>query len=151
MDDVRQEEIVESFKGIRAAVARFETDIQSDRPENKRLLDEAEAKQGKILDIINDKLHEFEIEKARADQLTKELEGKLEAALSGRQEAEKQAESALSERAVAEKALNEKIAGLESDLKKSISMAEVAVKERAQLQEKLTQFQENWEKYIESQ
>ncbi|MEE8399645.1 MAG: hypothetical protein V3S89_11615, partial [Desulfobacterales bacterium] len=122
MDDMNQEEIAESFKGIRAAVAKFETDIQSDLPANKKLLVEAEAKQGKILDIINDKLHEFEIEKVKADQRVKELEGELDAALVSRTEAEKQTESAVSERAEAEKALNEKIKGLQSDLDQSISM-----------------------------
>ncbi len=151
MEDVRQEGQAEAFKRIRDAVGQFEADIQLDLPDNQRLLEEAESKQGKIIDIINDKLHDFEVEKAKTDQQVRELTEKLDAAVASQQEVQKQAETAQSEKDALEKTLKERITSLETDLAQSVSMAEVAVRERAELQVKLTQFQENWEKYIESQ
>jgi len=45
-------------------------------------------------------------------------------------------------------ALNVEVASLREELKSAVSIAETAVEERNQLEEKLARFQENWEKYM---
>jgi len=92
-------------------------------------------------------------EKAKAEEA-------VEAVIKEKEAAEKKADSALDEKTGAEKrlaeatknieALSEQITSLKEDLDKSVTIAETAIRERGQLQEKLTQFQENWEKYIAS-
>jgi len=45
-------------------------------------------------------------------------------------------------------ALNVEVASLREELKSAVSIAETAVEERNQLEEKVARFQENWEKYM---
>ena len=92
-------------------------------------------------------------EKAKAEKA-------VDAVIKEKEAAERKADGALDEKAEAEKrlaeatknieGLNEQIGSLKDDLDKSVTIAETAVRERGELQEKLNQFQENWEKYIAS-
>lgn len=81
--------------------------------------------------------------KARA-----EAEDKAEAALISKTEIEKKSAAAIE---TAEAALNAEVAALREELNNAISIAETAVGERNQLEEKLARFQENWEKYVGAQ
>ncbi|HUV49780.1 MAG TPA: hypothetical protein VMW78_01995 [Anaerolineae bacterium] len=82
-----------------------------------------------------------------ADAATREnedLRKKVKAALNEKAEMERK----LAEVGSSNKALNLEVANLKAELTRTVATAETAVRERAQYQDKLVQFQENWEKYI---
>ncbi len=167
-------EKAELLRKVREAVEQVETDFQAKKPATEELLQESQAKQSNILDLINDRMRQIESEKAelwgelqglreQADTAVKEkeeAEEKVEAALNDKTDAENKIETLLAEKAETEKrlaettgnieALNEQITNLKEDLNKSVTIAETAIREKDQLQEKLNQFQENWEKYMAS-
>jgi chromosome segregation ATPase len=171
----------ELLKKVREAVKQVEMDFQETKTATQKLLRESEAKQDKILDLLNKQMRQLvsekdEVEKRAKAALSEKAEAEkqakaafsekakaeeaVDAAIKEKEAAEKKADSALDEKAEAEKslaeatknieALREQITSLKGDLDKSVTIAETAVRERGQLQEKLTQFQENWEKYIGS-
>ena len=171
----------ELLKKVREAVKKVEMDFQKQKPATQKLLQESEAKQDNILDLLNKRMRQLESEKAEAEKQAKtalsekaEAEKQTETALSEKAEAEKAVDAAIKEKEAAKKkadgaldekietekrlakatknieALNEQTASLKEDLDKSVTIAETAIRERGQLQEKLTQFQENWEKYVAS-
>jgi chromosome segregation ATPase len=117
---------------------------------------EAEKKaEGALNDVVDaeDKISKLLSEKAEvqkvADAAIKENEDarkKLKAALDERAEMGKK----LAEASSNAEAFNREIASLKEELTKAATMAEIAVKERDQFQDKLVQFQANWEKYIVS-
>ena len=185
---------------MRDAMQRIETDFQAKRPATEELLRESQTKQDHILDLLNNRMGQFESEKAALEEEIRGLKEGAEAALAEKEDAEKAAEAARSEKEEAERAaeaaraekeeaekateaalsekeeaarvaeaalgekaevekklsetdgkiegLNEQITSLKESLNKSITIAETAVRERNQLQEKLNQFQEHWEKHM---
>ena len=213
---------------MRDAMQRIETDFQAKRPATEELLRESQSKQDHILDLLNNRMGQFESEKAALEEEIRGLKEGAEAALAEKEEAEKAAEAARAEKEEAERAaeaaraekeeagraaeaaraekeeaeraaetaraekeeaekateaalsekeeaarvaeaalgekaevekklsetdgkiegLNEQITSLKESLNKSITIAETAVRERNQLQEKLNQFQEHWEKHM---
>ena len=72
----------------------------------------------------------------------------LEAALKAKAEVESKL-AEIEEKVVKERdGLNMKLKSVTEELNKALSVAETAIQEKATVEEKLTKFQENWEKYI---
>jgi chromosome segregation ATPase len=164
----------ELLKKFREVVKQAEVDFEAKKPTTEELLRKSKAKQDRLIELINDRVRQLESEKTelereiqglreQADTATRkkaEAEDKTEAALKDKAEAENKMERLVTEKAEAEKklaevkgnaeGLGEQITGLKGDLNKAVSIAESAVREKGQMQEKLVQFQENWEKYVAS-
>ncbi len=93
-----------------------------------------------------------------ADAEKQEAEKAAQAAQAEKEEAERAAQAAQAEKAEMEikllettgnmEHLDSQIKALKDDLNKSITIAETAVREKAQLQGQLNQFQEHWEKHV---
>jgi len=78
-------------------------------------------------------------------------EEKLEAALEGKQKAEEIVETVLTEKTKMIEEfdrLNNEINSLKKEINNSASLAEEAYKEKAEMEDKLTKLQKNWEKYM---
>ena len=166
------DERAELLRKIQDTIHGIEMDFQAKKPAVEELLRESEAKQGQILNLLNERMRQLEGEKtelgneiqgfkeaAQAAQTEKEeAERAAQAAQAEKEEAERAAAAALGEKAEMEKNLLEttgnmedldsQIATLKEDLNKSITIAETAVREKAQLQGQLNQFQAHWEKHV---
>ena len=128
------EEIAEAERQARAEAERV---AQEEKEEAKKRAEEADKKR-----VEAEEIAEAE-RQARA-----EAEDKAEAALISKTEIEKKSAVAIE---TAEAKLKAEVAPLREELNNAISIAETAVEERNQLEEKLARFQENWEKYVGGQ
>ena len=131
---VEAEEIAEAERQARAEAERV---AQEEKEEAKKRAEEADKKR-----VEAEEIAEAE-RQARA-----EAEDKAEAALISKTEIEKKSAVAIE---TAEAKLKAEVAPLREELNNAISIAETAVEERNQLEEKLARFQENWEKYVGGQ
>ena len=89
---------------MRDAMQRIETDFQAKRPATEELLRESQSKQDHILDLLNNRMGQFESEKAALEEEIRGLKEGAEAALAEKEEAEKAAEAARAEKEEAERA-----------------------------------------------
>jgi chromosome segregation ATPase len=144
-------EKAELFKKMREAAKLFEVDFQEKKPAMDELLRESQGKNDGILDLLKNRMRQLESEKAeavkRSDAIVKEKEA-----------AEEKVKNLLAEKAEMKKKVEEvkrnaeavvsETAALKEELDRSIAVAEQAEKERDEVQNKLVQLQENWEKYV---
>ena len=146
-------------KLLRESEAKQENILDLLNKQMRQLVSEKAEAEKRVETALSEKA---EAEKRAETALSEKAEAEkaVDAAIKEKEAAESKVDSALDEKAETEKklaeaaknieALTEQITGLKRDLDKSVTIAETAVRERAQLQEKLNQFQENWEKYIAS-
>ena len=97
-------------------------------------------------------------EKTELENDIQSMKEEIETTRTEKQEAERASQAAQTEKAEMEikllettgnmEHLDSQIKALKDDLNKSITIAETAVREKAQLQGQLNQFQEHWEKHV---
>ena len=137
----------EADKKRAEAEATTEAERQA-REEAERVAQEEKEEAKKRAEEADKKRVEAEAITEAERQARAEAEDKAEAALISKTETEKKSAEAI-ETAQAE--LNAELSSLREELNNAISIAETAVEERNQFEEKLARFQENWEKYVGGQ
>jgi chromosome segregation ATPase len=139
----------------------------------EEILGETVAKQNQIVKLLNDRLLSSETERTKLGQELERLKEKvntaltekagaekeIEAAAMGKTEAEKRTEAALLSLAEEEKKLHEanrinellnaQLTACTEKLADAETLAEKVQSGKTQLEKKLAQVQENWEKYME--
>ena len=136
----KQDEILdmlnENISGVENKRAALEQKIQS-------MMEE--------IDTARNSKKETEQKAEAALKDKQKAEEKLEAALEGKQKAEEIVETVLTEKTKMIEEfdrLNNEINSLKKEINNSASLAEEAYKEKAEMEDKLTKLQKNWEKYM---
>jgi len=156
---------VSYLQNIHKALDEAKLAVQEKGGGNEALLGESQKKWDEILKLLNDHIRGIENERAELKQKMQGLVEETNTARKHKEEAEKEAEAALSEKTKTEEELAEirekdaeviakltdEANTLTEELEDSISVAEEARKEKASMEKKLAKLQENWEKYVAGQ
>jgi chromosome segregation ATPase len=139
------------FKKMREATKLIEVDFQEKKPAMDELLREAQGKNDSILDLLKNRIRQLESEKGEAVK-------RSDAIIDDKEAVEEKVKNLLAEKAEMEKRVAEvqrnaeavasETAALKEELDRAIVSAEQAEKEKNEVQSKLVQLQENWEKYV---
>jgi chromosome segregation ATPase len=172
MEKAEAEEKVETVLNEKAEAEEKTEAARAEKAETEKKAEELSREKTKLEEAVSKLESETadlgsELNKALAlaqDHLREkgEVEKKVETAINEKVEAEKRAGAALEAKAEAERrlagfeeeakrnneALNMQVESLTEELNKAVSVAETIANEKTQLQQKLAQFQEHWEKHI---
>ena len=131
------EKKAELLREVRQALRKAEEDLESKKPDTDKLLEQAEAKQDKLLEVLNNQMRQFETEKAELGQKIQDITKEAEESLRLKTEAEYKADAALKEKSSVEGKLEELTAEkLEVEKK-----AETLLSEKTGLAEKIEALQ----------
>ena len=131
------EKKAELLREVRQALRRAEKDLESKKPDTDKLLEEAEAKQDKLLDVLNNQMRQFETEKAALSQKIQDITKEAEENLRLKTEAEDRSDAALKEKSSAETRIEE----LTAEKMEVEKKAETLLSEKTGLAEKIEAFQ----------
>jgi hypothetical protein len=141
-------EKAELLKKIRSSLSKIQMDFQAKRPVAKEILRDSQAKYDEIMGMLNNQLHQAEIERVRLETEIAELKSNFRSDLAAIQ-AEKIKVEVNLEKAVGNAQLfAQEVTTLKSELLKANDLVEMAIADKKGIEKKLILFQEQWDKYI---
>ena len=142
------------LKNIETSIKKIESAIKGKKP-GAQIEKKSQEKQDQILQLLNDQIKGYEKEKGEMEVKLKNMEEEVAGARHLKEEAEKNAETALKEKqeAVEEKTkvidkLNSHLNRLSDQLEDAKTRVQQIQIEKEKNESKLKELQENWEKYV---
>ncbi len=128
--DIAPEEKAKLLKKLREAVKQVEMDFQAKKSATEVLLRESQAKQDKILDLLNDRMRQLENENTELGREVRSFKEQLSTAVKQRADAEEKAEAARNDVAHAERELETLLA----EKAEAEKQAETALLEKTEIE-----------------
>ena len=141
-------EKAELLKKMRSSLSKIQMDFEAKRPAAKEILRDSQAKYDEIMGMLNNQLHQAEIERVRLETEIAELKNNFRSDLAAIQAEKTKIEVSLEKAVGNAQLLAQEVATLKNELLKANDLVEIAIADKKGIEKKLILFQEQWDKYI---